>query len=58
LMVDGADTPTIARRMDVSVDTVKCHLRRIYLKSGYSSRVELALAVERNWVEFVVGRGK
>jgi LuxR family maltose regulon positive regulatory protein len=47
LLLDGASNKAIARALDVSVNTVKTHLRTIYAKTGRSSRAQL-LAWARN----------
>lgn len=43
LIVEGCTNKDIARRFDISEDTVKRHLTNIFDKTGVSSRLELAL---------------
>jgi len=47
LVADGASNKDIARRMSISVKTVKTHLTSIFRKLGLSTRLELAVAVGR-----------
>jgi DNA-binding NarL/FixJ family response regulator len=44
-IVDGASNREIARRFDISLQTVKNHLSTIFEKLGVSTRLELALHV-------------
>lgn len=44
---DGADNRSIARRLFVSEDTVKTHVKHLLAKGGYRTRTELAVAVLR-----------
>lgn len=41
LLLEGASNKAIARALDVSVNTVKTHVRTIYAKTGRSSRAQL-----------------
>ena len=45
LMVQGMSNPTIARELHISVDDVKWHLKGLYDKTGYNSRITLVGAV-------------
>lgn len=45
LVKDGASNIQIARRLYVSEDTVKTHLRTIMARCGVGSRTELVVAV-------------
>lgn len=42
-LTSGAANQTIAQRMNVSVDTVKYHLKSLLSKTGFSTRTELAV---------------
>lgn len=44
-MKDGADNETIARRLGLSLDTIKTHMRRLMYKVGVGSRTALVVAV-------------
>lgn len=50
LVEDGADNITIGRRLYISHDTVKSHVKSMLKKSGMHNRTALALAVERRQV--------
>lgn len=52
LMMDGADNKTIARRLELSIETVKTHMRSILSKTdlSHTNRTVLALAVARQEV--------
>ena len=41
LMVNGYSNPAIARELYISVNDVKWHIKELFEKTGYSSRVEL-----------------
>jgi DNA-binding NarL/FixJ family response regulator len=41
---DGADNPTLARRCDVSTETIRSHIRRILAATATRSKAELAVA--------------
>lgn len=45
LLKDGADNPTIALRLGIAPDTVKCHIKILLAKTGLANRTELAVAV-------------
>lgn len=49
-MRDGATNLVIARRLFVSVDTVKSHMKAIYRKTGAGDRTQLFAMVERGMV--------
>jgi DNA-binding NarL/FixJ family response regulator len=53
-MFDGSDNETIARRLSLTSDTVRTHLRNIYARAGIHTRTELALAIERQQVVLAV----
>lgn len=53
LLVDGCDNRTLARRLGVSVETVKTQLRRLYGATGYHTRAELITAIARGEVKIV-----
>jgi len=57
---DGADNETVARRMkpELSVETVRTHMRRIYAKTAQATRAGLALAVLRGEVTIVDPNGR
>ena len=52
LMVQGCSNPTIARELHISVDDVKWHIKGLYDKTGYNSRVTLVGAVIKK--DFIV----
>ncbi|GAA0407031.1 LuxR family transcriptional regulator [Microbispora corallina] len=47
LVAGGLSNPQIAEELHYSRKTVEVYLTRVYAKTGFRSRVELALAVER-----------
>jgi DNA-binding NarL/FixJ family response regulator len=47
LAYDGPDDETIARRLGISVDTVRTHLKAAYRKIGTNRRTAVALMVDR-----------
>ena len=51
LAVDGATNREIARKLCLSEHTVKNYLFSIFGKLGVSSRLELTLAVKREWIQ-------
>lgn len=54
LMKDGADNATIARRVGLSVDTVKSHLKAVYKKCPVQvDRTSLVVAIFRDEVKIV-----
>ena len=48
LVAAGASNKEIARRLAISVKTVKTHLTSVFKKLGLSTRLELAVAVGRS----------
>jgi len=48
LVVEGCPNKEIAQRFDVSEETIKHHLTRMFDKVGAANRLELALAATRN----------
>ena len=52
LMVRGLSNPTIAKELYISVDDVKWHIKELYDKTGYNSRVTLVGAVIKK--DFIV----
>ncbi len=57
LVADGLSNRQIARRMSFSPKTIEVYLSRIYAKTGCRSRVELAVAVQRDELAGA-GRGR
>ena len=47
LVAEGATNPEIARALGLSRHTVESHLRHIYVKFGFTSRVQLAVLITR-----------
>lgn len=47
LVKDGPNNGQIARRLYMSEDTVKCHMKALLQAGGYSCRTSLAVAVLR-----------
>jgi DNA-binding NarL/FixJ family response regulator len=45
LIRDGADNATIARRLGISPDSVKGHMREAFRRTGCWSRTELAVEI-------------
>ncbi len=43
LLVDGFSNKKIAAELDISVDTVKCHMKSILLKLNARSRTQAAI---------------
>lgn len=51
LMVKGMSNPTIASELHISVDDVKWHIKELYEKTGYNSRVTLVGAIiKKNFI--------
>lgn len=50
LLKDGADNPTIARRLVVSVETVKSHTKSIFVKAGVPNRTALVVGIFRGTI--------
>lgn len=48
LVAEGLTNPQIARRLFVSPETVKTHLKNVFRKVGVTSRTELALIVKES----------
>jgi DNA-binding NarL/FixJ family response regulator len=48
LVVEGCSNDDIASRLNLRPQTIKNQLTRIYVKTGVSSRLQLAIAVMRN----------
>ena len=48
LVAAGGSNKDIARRLAISVKTVKTHLTSVFKKLGLSTRLELAVAVGRS----------
>lgn len=49
-LVSGASNKTIAGRMNLSVDTVKYHLKNLLSKTGCRTRTELAVKACRSGI--------
>ena len=49
-LVSGATNGTIAGRMNLSVDTVKYHLKNLLSKTGCQTRTELAVKACRSGI--------
>ena len=52
LMVQGHSNPAIAKELHISVDDVKWHIKGLYDKTGYNSRITLVGAVIKK--DFIV----
>jgi DNA-binding CsgD family transcriptional regulator len=58
LVATGVTNRQVAHRLDISVNTVKVHLRNIFTKLGAESRTEATMiAVQEGWVQ-VEGAGQ
>jgi DNA-binding NarL/FixJ family response regulator len=53
LLADGASNAAIGKRLYLSEDTVKTHLRTIMAKAGVGNRTELVVAVLREKITVV-----
>lgn len=49
-LISGASNKTIAERMNLSVDTVKYHLKNLLKKTGCQTRTELAVKACRSGI--------
>lgn len=47
LLRDGATNEMIGRRLYITVDTVKTHMKRLMAKAGVHTRTELAVQILR-----------
>lgn len=52
LLRDGALDQHIASRLFISLNTVKTHLKRIYIKTGCLTRTHLAIQSLRGDIQF------
>jgi DNA-binding CsgD family transcriptional regulator len=43
LLVQGASNAEISEELDISIHTVKTHIKHLLLKTGYKSRTKLAI---------------
>ena len=53
-MLDGAANETIARRLEVTIDTVKTHIKNLLRAFDVPTRTALALEVERGHCQVIV----
>ncbi|MFG6414934.1 LuxR C-terminal-related transcriptional regulator [Roseateles sp. DC23W] len=52
LLSDGLDNKSIARRMDIALGTVKCHVKAILAKTGARTRTGVAAqAIRQGWID-------
>jgi DNA-binding NarL/FixJ family response regulator len=54
LICDGLRNKEIARKLDISEKTVKCHCNRIYKKVGVTDRLQLAAYTYKAWPDWYV----
>jgi DNA-binding NarL/FixJ family response regulator len=47
-LADGLSTPEIARKLYISVPTVKCHVAHLIRKVGVRDRIQLVVAAYRS----------
>jgi DNA-binding NarL/FixJ family response regulator len=52
LICDGLRNKEIARKLDISEKTVKCHCNRIYKKVGVTDRLQLAAHTYKAWPDW------
>ena len=45
LLIGGADPPDVAAQLNLSVHTVRSHVKSVFVKVGVSSRAELTAAL-------------
>lgn len=50
LMLDGARNPIIAKRLFITEDTVKSHMKAILRKTGCADRTKLVMALLRQQI--------
>jgi len=56
LICDGLRNKEIARKLDISEKTVKCHCNRIYRKVGVTDRLQLAAYTYKAWPDWYVSK--
>lgn len=56
LLRDGAWNPVIAKRLTLSLETVKTHMKVMMAKAGAANRTELVLLILREEVTLTVPR--
>lgn len=58
LMRDGASNAELAKRLHLSIDTIKTHFKRIYLRLPMLTRIQFVLGLERGQIVVIDTKGR